>query len=68
MVTKNKDDLLPSPTFVRIISICERKPRQKKNGNYCEIFASYNPSRNILVIYFVFILISFTLSKTGFDF
>ena len=30
MVTKNKDDPLPSPTFVRIISICERKPRQKK--------------------------------------
>ena len=30
MVTKNKDGPIFFPTFVRIISIYERKPRQKK--------------------------------------
>ena len=30
MVRKNKDGPFPSPTFLQIISICERKTKQKK--------------------------------------
>ena len=68
MVTKNKDGPIPSPTFMRIINICERKPRHERSGNYYENFASYNVGHNILAIYVGSILILFTLSKTGSDF
>ena len=61
--------MVPSPYFHANYQYLQKETQtEKENGNYREIFASYNLGHNILKIFCVSIVIWFIQSKTGIDF